>query len=197
MTWRVLFSAMILCIACLSEAASAAPAAGATVFVLDKDYRPVIRLERVKPLSGGVRAILAMSAFQAGGGCSGNDDAGLKCELTHALGLGAQCSKRHLELVRSWFRGGMPPLGGNTSAQLSQGIASGDLASLCYAQPDTATYQNAWQIIRARIYGDTVTIDATSEGGQVADGPLSRNRFSTTYRIGPSDVTVVEHHRLQ
>jgi glutathione S-transferase len=59
-------------------------------------------------MSEGINAILAMYALQTGGGCEGHDDAGLRCELTKSLGLGAQCSEKHLKLVRSWFKNEVP-----------------------------------------------------------------------------------------
>jgi len=167
------------------------------VFYLDSQHRPVAKPERFGQMSEGIKAILAMYALQIGGGCEGNDEAGLKCELTKALGLGAQCSKEHLQLVQSWFKKEMPPMSGYPEQTIQRVLKSGDLESICYNQPYTATRQQIWEIIRVKKENNLVSVDAISHWTASADGPSGQNRYSTTYRVEENGVTIVSHRKVQ
>jgi hypothetical protein len=167
------------------------------VFYLDSQFRPVAKLERLGQMSEGAKAILAMYALQRGGGCEGNDQAGLKCELTKALGLGAQCSKEHLQLVKSWFKQEMPPMSGYPEQVIQRVLRSGDLESICYNQPYTATRQEVWEIIRVKREGNHFSVDAISHWTAGADGPSGKNRYSTKYRVEKNDVTTLSHRQIK
>jgi hypothetical protein len=167
------------------------------VFYLDREYRPVAKLERLGKVSEGMKAILAMYALQIGGGCEGNDDQGLKCELTKALGLGAQCSKQHLNLVTAWFKREMPSMSGYPEQTIQRVLKSGELGSICYNQPYTATRQQIWEIIRVKTEKNIVSIDAISHWTASADGPSGKNRYSTTYRIDENSVAILNHRKIQ
>lgn len=167
------------------------------VFYLDSQYRPVAKLERLGKIPEGTKAILAMYALQIGGGCEGNDEQGLKCELTKALGLGAQCSSQHLSLVRAWFKELLPPLSGHSELTVQNAIKSGELGSICYNQPYTATRQQIWEIIRVSTEDNLVSVDAISQWTASADGPSGKNRYSTIYRVDENAVTVLSHRKVQ
>jgi hypothetical protein len=81
-----------------------------TVFLLDQKYEPIVRLEKLAPLSEAMRALLAMYALENGSGCESETvrDKGLHCELTAALGIGPQCSQAQVRLVRA-SRDDSPP----------------------------------------------------------------------------------------
>ena len=120
-----------------------------TVFYLDKSGRAVARLDRLAPLPEGMRAVLALYALQNGAGCDHVNDIGLQCGLTVALGFKAQCSEDHISFVRKWFPGPIPAL--NTRGlpeKLANPRKPGTLEALCYRQPNTASWQNLWEIIR-------------------------------------------------
>ena len=166
------------------------------VFYLDEQFRPISKLERLGPLSQGIRAILAMYALQVGGGCEGHDEMGLKCELTKSLGLGAQCSDEHLGLVRSWFKKEIPPMSGHPEHTIQRVLKSGDLQSICYNAPYTATRQVIWEIVRVNKSNDRVFVDAISHWTVGADGPGGRDRYQTEYQVDAHTVTVVAHKKL-
>lgn len=165
------------------------------IFYLDAQYRPVVRLERLEPFPEGIKAILAMYALQVGGGCEGHDEAGLKCELTKSLGLGAQCSDRHLNLVRSWFKKEMPPMGWYPERVIQRVLKSSDLQSICYNAPYTATRQVIWKTIRVKKENDHFHIDAIRHWTASADGPSGQDRYQTEYRIDAHMVVVIAHKK--
>lgn len=166
------------------------------VFSLDKNYSPVVNLERLQPVAEGIKAILAMYALQAGGGCQGHDESGLRCILTTELGLGAQCSSQHLNLVHTWFKKGIPRMSGYHPNAFKGALKSEDLHNICYNAPEGATYQNIWEIIRVRQKDNLVFINAISDWTAGADGPSGRTRYESVYRIGPHDVSVVSHKEV-
>jgi len=160
---------------------------GQAVFYFDEQHMPVVRLDRM-PQSEEVRAVLALYALVNGAGCEGKNEQGLvKCALTSELGLGANCSAEHLRLVRSWFR--------RTPNLTSRWIEDRDgdarkpgaLENLCYQQPDTASWQNVWEIIRVSVSADVVTVDAIFFGG--SQYGRTRARYTTSYRIGQHEIS--------
>lgn len=153
------------------------------VFYLDKDYRPVTRLDRIPDLSPGHRALLALYALENGAGCEGKDEGNrVKCDLTQKLGLGANCSDAHIALVRSWFET-TPKLTSRWSERWNAKTkSSGTLESLCYGQPDTASWHNVWEIIKIKLAGEFAEVEAIlSWGSQYGHG---RVRYRNSYRIG-------------
>ena len=150
------------------------------VFLYDKSWRPVVRLDRL-PSGSGVRAILALYALQNGAGCQGKEpDDLVDCALTRALGLGANCSSEHLSLVRSWFTT-TPKLSPRWRSRDAPTQEPGTLEGLCYRQPDTASWQNIWELIRLRPEGNLVHVNAVLFwGSQYGRG---RVLYEHTFRV--------------
>ncbi len=153
---------------------------GKVIFYLDKNYRPVVRLDRIQPMSEGMKAILAMYALQNDSGC---DDGGesYRCSLTDALSIGAQCSKKHIETVRTWFKNGIPHMG----------FLSGTLENKCYNTPLTATNQQKWDLIRVwengnrvKIYAHMSWINREESGSYV---------YTSEYEIGKNSISIISH----
>ena len=165
-----------------------------TVFYLDKSYNPVTRLDRLKPLSEGMRAILAMYALQNAGGCGSFFGAHeLKCVLTESLGLGNQCSDAHIHLVSTWFKNGMPNLAGTGEGAFQKAIKDGDLDAICARWPDNSGLQFIWEIIRVRQDNNHVHVEAIREVQANADGPDYEFKDVSEYSINLKDVTVLAH----
>jgi hypothetical protein len=96
------FKALVALLLSTNALSESNAASNVIVFYLDDRYRPVAKPERLQPLSDGTKAILAMYALQIGAGCGGRRPTDeIHCELTTALGLGAQCSAQHISLVRT------------------------------------------------------------------------------------------------
>lgn len=197
-TWMLAapISAGLLSASIVLAAAGEPPTPGASsvlVYSLDKHYEGVVRLKPLQPLPESLKAILAMYALQKGADCRGYDESGLRCRLTTALGLGAQCSRKHVQLVRTWFASGFPNMGGYSEPSLASALQSGDLASMCYGAPEGATRQQTWLRITVRRENDLVFVDATSFWMSGVDGPTGEHRYASVYRLGPDEVGVVSH----
>ena len=163
------------------------------VFYLDKNYRPVVRLDRLPKISESLKAILALYALQNGGGCGGRGEGGLRCELTNALGLSAQCSAEHLKVIRKWFTV-IPPLSSRWIAKWNEDPQRpGSLEDLCYAQPDTATWQNNWEIIRVSTSGDTVTVNAIMYWA--SPNGSGRVRYKTVYQHERNIIKIISNQK--
>lgn len=137
------------CWAAPAASAAAASRAKTAVEVLSDGE---VNLAPLSPLSAGMRAILALYAMRANGGCEGSPDpepTGLRCPLTTALGLGPQCSNQHLGLVKTWFKDGIPPLL-LSRKDAAEANRSGSLEWSCNSTPDTASSQTGWSSIRVR-----------------------------------------------
>jgi len=157
---------------------------GKVVFYLDKDYQPVVKLDRIAPLSEGLKAILAMYALQNDTGCTGVDE-DYSCELTDALSVGGQCSKNHIEIVRSWFKSGMPNMSFN----------SGGIEDICYKTPETATFQQKWDLIRVEIKNNHILVYA--HGAWLARDNSGSFKYISEYEINRDSITVVSNkHEL-
>jgi uncharacterized protein len=168
--------------------------AGATIFYLDENYLPVVKLERLGPLSDGMRAILAMYALQNGAGCSGGNE-NIRCSLNDALNLGGQCSKEHVNLIRTWFRQSIPKMDEYGDDVYKNIQTPGDLEAICYRMPDGAAFQNRWDIIRVTQNEDHVTVDA--HGKWLAREKTGSFRYLTEYRINKDSVTVISHKEIR
>jgi len=135
------------------------------VFSLDpkNGYAPRVDAAAVASMDEGMQAILAMYALQAGAGCSGHDEAGLKCALTRELGLRAQCSNYHVDISPAMV------LGRDASTwQLFRGAARGcaqikSVGGQLLHAPDTATFQDIWTRIAIARHGNAVRVTATAE----------------------------------
>ena len=163
-----------------------------TAFNLDKNYQPVVRTDRIKALPESTRAILALYALQNGAGCEGRSEAGLQCKLSSALGFSAQCSAEHTAFVRKWFSGPIPAL--NTrgrAAELQHPRAHGTLENLCYRQPDTASWQNIWELVRISTEGDVVQVQAV--GSWFSQNGSGKFAYTTTFQINANSVNLVSN----
>jgi hypothetical protein len=192
------FTSLIIAVlfAMLSLASMSFAEQQATVFYLDKNYNPMVNLKQIEPVSEGMKAILAMYALQVGGGCQGHDESGLRCKLTTSLGLGAQCSPQHLDIVSSWFKKSIPKMSGYPTHAIKSALKSGDLKSICYKMPEGATIQEIWEIIRVKQRDKMIFVDAISNWTVSADGPSGQIRYETVYRINAHSVTVVKHKKI-
>lgn len=193
-------SPMMPATATTSSPANTAPSSdsrGAVVFYLDRSGKAVARVDRLKPMSEGMRAILAMYAFENTTGCDDIDNAGrMHCVLTDALGLGNQCSDEHIRLVSTWFRKGMPNLAGYGSGVFARLTSEGNLGELCTRIPDTSSIQMIWEIIRVRQNGNHIHVEALRDSRRYADGPDYEIPFVTEYLINETDITVLSHKEL-
>jgi uncharacterized protein len=168
--------------------------AKATIFYLDDNWRPVVKIDRLGPLSDGMRAILAMYALQNGAGCAGGNE-NIRCSLTDSLNVGAQCSKEHVNLIRTWFRQSIPKLGGYGDDVYKNIQTPGGLEAGCYKKPDGATFQSIWDIIRVTQNGNHVIVDA--HGTWLAREKTGSFRYLTEYRINKDSVTVITHKEMR
>lgn len=165
------------------------------VFYLDQRYNPVARVDRLKPMSEGMRAILAMYALQNGAGCGALEGDQLKCALTDSLGLGNQCSEEHIHLVSAWFKNGMPDMNGTGDGAFQKALKDGNLGSLCNHTPDTSGMQMTWEIIRVRQDADHVHVEAIRDSTANSDGPEYRVKYLTEYLINANDITILSHQQ--
>jgi hypothetical protein len=167
------------------------------VFYLDANaqYRPVTRLDRMGPMPEATKAILAMYALESGGGCEGNDDEGLRCELTRSLELGAQCSEEHLNLVSTWFKDKLPAMSGYAAATLQSSLKSGQLERICYNFPPGSTVQSIWEVIKVKNEGRLVSVDAIQNSTDHSGGEtFYRTLYKSEYRVNPDNtITVISH----
>lgn len=149
-------------------------------------------LDRVGVDTNALRAILAMYALQAGGGCEGRSEGRLYCKLTASLYLGTQCSEAHVNSVRNWFVDGIPKMSGYRNELYKATQTPGELESMCYEFPDSASYQQSWTSIRVqRRSGHRLFVEATQ--AWLAPGWYGKMRYGTLYQIKGNRITVVRH----
>jgi hypothetical protein len=190
----VMVLSALVSLAC-SQQTTAAEAV--TVFLLDKKYEPVVRLEKIAPPGDALRAILAMYALQNGGGCESNNDPtedGLHCILTTKLGVGPQCSEAHLRLVRAWFKSSLPPMSVSTPDQYLNIQRPGSLEEICYSSPNIASFQRIWERIRVKQDGAEVFVDAV--GSWMSRDQSGHFHFRTTYKIEDHSITAISHEEV-
>lgn len=168
-----------------------------TVFWLDEQYQPKVNLKPLMPLSEGMKAILALYAMRASTGCDVDPDKEdyLKCKLTSELGLGRQCSEAELNLVRAWFKKGIPPIN-ISEARIDEILKSGDFRLLCNDVPDTATHRSMWEILKVEPMGDRVKIDARGSWTAGPGASHGRFRYETIYQILSNRVNVLSHKEM-
>jgi hypothetical protein len=166
-----------------------------TVFLLDQKYEPVVRLEKIAPLTEAMRALLAVYALENGGGCESEteQDKGLHCELTAALGIGPQCSQAQIHLVRAWFNE-IPAMGVHDPAQYAKVQVPGALEDVCYASSNTDDFQRQWDRIRVKRHGDEVSVDAV--GSWHVRDQTGQFHYRTIYRIDAHTITTLSHTEI-
>jgi len=159
-----------------------------------------VNLKQLGELSPAMKAIFALYAMRANGGCPpGEFDANTKvykmeCPLTSALGLGYQCSDAQITLVKTWFKDGIPALGLLDSKKAQEVNKDKDFASICSNTPYTATHQSIWNSIRVKeLDGGKVTITAKGDWTSGPEGDSGSFQAVTTYRILTDRVQVVDH----
>lgn len=153
------------------------------VFYLDQHHRPVVRLDRIQSaVPEGVHAILALYALENGAGCKGKNQQGLvHCALTTSLGLGANCSPEHIDLVRAWFET-TPNLTSRWSERWDKQTQQVDaLETLCYRQPDTASWHNIWEVIQVSASSEIIGVEAVQAWG--SQNGHGRVRYKNSYKI--------------
>lgn len=163
-----------------------------TIFYYDDSSAPVVHLDRISPLTDGLKAIFAMYALQNGAGCTGEHET-LSCSLTEALGLGQQCSDKHVSLVHAWFKDGIPKMSGYGN-HVYRKVSQGTLSSICYKMPDSATYQRRWDIIRIEKSGNRVMVDA--HGGWLVREGSGSFKYQSEYEIGQGTVKIISHQEF-
>jgi uncharacterized protein YecT (DUF1311 family) len=164
-----------------------------TVYASNGCVNPDVNLKPFQPLSEPFKAIFAMYAMQAGSCCEGIRD--VTCGLTSALGLGSQCSKEQLSLVRKWFRDEIPRMGKYGGWANKETQKPGQLESICYKTPD-AREQERCEGITVRTRKNLVYVDAVYYWTLTADGPSGYTGYSTVYRITKDRIIVVSHQRV-
>lgn len=156
-----------------------------------------VNLKPLEPLSPALRAVLALYAMRANGGCPPGKQVGarysMQCPLTTALGLGDQCSEAQIALVRKFFRDGIPPL--NLSRQQAAEInRKGDFRQACNATPYTATHQSVWLEIRLQpMSQDRVRIIARGSWTSGPGGDGGTFGSLSVFHLFPDHVEVVSH----
>jgi len=166
-------------------------ASGTVVFYYDKSQQPVVTLDRISPVSEGMKAILAMYAFQNGAGCTGGTDEAPRCSFSEALDIGGQCSDQHLALVLKWFSTGMPKMSGYADSAYRSIKSTEDLKPHCYRTPYTASFQTVWDLIRVTTSGKEVRIYA--HGLWRAASKSGSFSYITEYDVGGDSIEVISH----
>jgi hypothetical protein len=156
-----------------------------------------VNLKPLEPLSPALRAVLALYAMRANGGCPPGKEVGgrysMQCPLTTALGLGDQCSDAQIALVRKFFKEGIPPL--NLSREQAAGInRKGDFRQACNATPYTATDQSVWLEIRLQTMSQE-RVRITARGSWTAGPGGGSGTFGSlsVFHLFPDHVEVVSH----
>lgn len=162
------------------------------VFYLDKHYSPVAKLDRIAPLSEGVKAVLAMYALQNGGGCESGSGK-YACTLTDALAIGGQCSEQHISLVYKWFKKGMPKMGGYAD-DAYKNFDKTKLSNISYSMPDTASFQNKWDLIKVTVSNNHVLVYA--HGSWVAREDSGSFKYVSEYELGTDSVIILSHKEI-
>lgn len=184
---------------CLLLALAAWPAlAGEVQILTGTDSMDVtVDLKSLEPLSPALRAILALYAIRANGGCPSGEMTenryAMQCPLTTALGLGNQCSDEEIALVEKWFKDGVPVFR-KTGGKKVKLEPNKDLGKTCSNTPYSATHQSIWQDIRfRRLPKNQVKITAKGNwtaGPEAGGGSFT---FATTYQILPDRVKIMSH----
>jgi len=157
---------------------------------------PVVDLARFEPMPEPLKAILAMYALQIGSYCKGSSG-NLECALTSSLGLGPQCSKEQISLVRKWFRNGIPRMDeGYGEWAYKEAQKPGSLEGICYNTPEGAREQESWNTIGVGIGKNLVFVDAVYHWTQTADGPSGYTGYSTVYRVAKDRIITVSHKKV-
>jgi uncharacterized protein len=154
-----------------------------------------VNLTRFQPLGESFKAILAMYALQVGSNCKGGID-NLECELTSSLGLGPQCSKEQISLVRKWFREEIPRMERYPEWAYKHIQQPGQLESICYHFPEGARVCRSWETIRVGTGKDLVFVDAVYWWTETADGPSGHTGYSTVFKILKDRVITVSHKKV-
>jgi hypothetical protein len=147
----------------------------------------VAYIERLPKSPQALRGLIAMYAYQAGGACDHHDELGLRCTLTTALGLGPQCSKAHLDLVRATFPTGIPIMDWSKMGPRGKPVA------VCYEAPDTASVQLSWTAIQVTLDGNSIRIVATAARMDHPDCGFDV-RFESVYRVRGKVAEQISNH---
>jgi hypothetical protein len=94
----------------------------------------------------------------------------MKCEILWKLGLGLQCSEKHLGYLRHWFRTDEKALSWLTE-------------DMCPLIPETATNQSLFDRIDMTINGDTIAITAIVSFYQFSSGSGTRIQREAQFQL--------------
>src|SRR5690606_1441622 len=126
--------------------------------VYDKELKTeintiVLNEEYIQNITDPEKATLAYIATFIGNECAWDgkavDRSNLKCKMLWALDLGYQCSYRHLEFLRFWFR--------NEKEILKE-------LTNCPTTPDGATVQDTFDEINLSVNGNRITVSFKVSG---------------------------------
>ena len=127
----------------------------------DKDLKDtlntiIINEELCKSLSEPERAALGFVVTFIGSDCDWDGEAkddrtNLKCKTLDALGLGYQCSDKHLGFLRQWFK--------NDRKSLNDLEFEG-----CPTTPYTATIQNTFDYINLKVKDNRISVEFGANG---------------------------------
>ena len=94
----------------------------------------------------------------------------MKCEILWKLGLGLQCSEKHLGYLRNWFRTDKKALSWLT-------------VDMCPRIPETATNQSMFDRIDMTIKGDIIAITAIVSFYQFSSGEGTRIKREAQFQL--------------
>lgn len=120
----------------------------------DKNSAIVINKEFCKTMLDHEKAAIAYVATFIGNDCDwdgpyNSDRSNLKCEILTALGLGYQCSEKHLGFLRKWFK--------NDAKALKE-------LENCPTTPNTATIQDTFDEINLVTKGNKISVFFKANG---------------------------------
>ncbi|MEO8502975.1 MAG: hypothetical protein ABI609_03670 [Acidobacteriota bacterium] len=174
------FGALVVSLLALGAAAVEA----STIF--DVKASPSVRLGSIQPMPEALRAILALYAMRGSTGCARASSEGpLRCALSTALGFASQCSPGQVDLVRTWFRDGVPPI--DFSAANATDAAAGKLDALCGAFADPAAHGPSWRSLSLDRVGNQIQIRAVLATGENAVA------IETRYLVLADRIQVLKH----
>lgn len=118
-----------------------------------------------------IKAILAYYASLAGSDCFNN-----QCVLSAALGLGEQCSDKHINLIKKWF--------GNDQLAM-------DAIESCYNTPNTATVQSVWDALYLDVSAQKVTVRYKKTAINMRENKEKVTKGEDQYQIDGDRITVL------
>lgn len=174
---------VVICCVLVLLAHSSNLLADTRVFEIAEEGDCLTNTRYLKEAPEPIKAILAYYAYQAGTGCEKSDsNNSVRCQLTTDLGLGDQCSNRHISMLNRWF------------AKDNMGEDYPFAESSCYSVPEGATVSQkitAIDIIREQ-NNVVVTYDISGWNNREERGWNERSRDIFTITNNKS-IKLVKH----